>query len=73
MGDICIGLAFREYWCAKSTSIILGVTLAGVICATYLITRPREKRQRVLAIGVFGALALTASRSTMLFPRVCLD
>jgi predicted membrane channel-forming protein YqfA (hemolysin III family) len=41
-----------------STSSILGVTLAGVVCATYLIIWPREKGERVLVIGVFGALAL---------------
>ncbi|CAG8945718.1 unnamed protein product [Penicillium salamii] len=41
-----------------STSIILGVTLAGMVCATYLITWPREKGERVLEIGVCGALAL---------------
>lgn len=41
-----------------STSIILGVTLAGVVCTTYLITWPREKGERVLEIGVCGALAL---------------
>ena len=38
--------------------IVLGVTLGGVICATYLITWPREKRERVLVIGGFGGLAL---------------
>ncbi|CAG7965787.1 unnamed protein product [Penicillium salamii] len=42
----------------KRTSIILGITLAGVICAIYLVAWPREKRERVLVIGVFGALAL---------------
>ena len=27
----------------KITSVILGITLAGMVCATYLITWPREK------------------------------
>lgn len=38
--------------------IVLGVTLGGVVCATYLITWPREKNERVLVIGGFGGLAL---------------
>lgn len=38
--------------------IILGVTLGGIACVTYLITRPREKRERVLVIGGFGMLSL---------------
>ena len=42
----------------NNNSIFLGVTLGGVVCATYLITRPREKRERVLVIGGFGALVL---------------
>ncbi|CAG7969168.1 unnamed protein product [Penicillium salamii] len=42
----------------KITSVILGTTLAGMVCGTYLITWPREKEERVLVIGVFGALAL---------------
>jgi predicted membrane channel-forming protein YqfA (hemolysin III family) len=42
----------------KITSIILGITLAGMVCATYLITWPREKKERMLVIRVFGALAL---------------
>lgn len=42
----------------KRTSITLGISLAGVLCAIYLITWRREKRERVLAIAVFGALAL---------------
>ncbi|CAG7936117.1 unnamed protein product [Penicillium salamii] len=37
----------------KITSVILGITLAGMVCATYLITWPREKKERM-----FGALAL---------------
>ncbi|CAG8932419.1 unnamed protein product [Penicillium salamii] len=42
----------------KIASVILGITLAGMVCATYLITWPREKKERMLVIGVFGALAL---------------
>lgn len=42
----------------KITSVILGITLAAVACAIYFIIWPREKRRRVLVIGVFGALAL---------------
>ncbi|CAG8092501.1 unnamed protein product [Penicillium salamii] len=42
----------------KRTSIILGITLARVICTICLITWSREKRERVLVIGAFGALAL---------------
>jgi predicted membrane channel-forming protein YqfA (hemolysin III family) len=42
----------------NNNSISLGVTLGGVVCATYLITWPREKRERVLVIGGFGALVL---------------
>ncbi|CAG8414689.1 unnamed protein product [Penicillium salamii] len=38
--------------------MVLGVTLGGVICATYLIIKPREKRERVLVIGGFWGLAL---------------
>ncbi|CAG8272061.1 unnamed protein product [Penicillium nalgiovense] len=42
----------------KIISVILGITLAGIVCATYLITWPREKKERMLVIGVFGALDL---------------
>jgi predicted membrane channel-forming protein YqfA (hemolysin III family) len=42
----------------NNNSIFLGVTLGGVVCATYLITWPREKRERVLVIGGSGALVL---------------
>ena len=42
----------------NGNSIVLGVTLTGVVCATYLISWPRDKRERVLVIGGFGALAL---------------
>lgn len=41
-----------------SSSLMLGITLAGMLCVAHLMLWPREKRQRVLAIGVFGALAL---------------
>ena len=42
----------------NNNSMVVGVTLGGVICATYLITWPREKRERVLVIGGFGGLTL---------------
>jgi predicted membrane channel-forming protein YqfA (hemolysin III family) len=42
----------------KITSVILGITLVGMVCATYLITWPKKKKERMLVIGVFGALAL---------------
>jgi predicted membrane channel-forming protein YqfA (hemolysin III family) len=42
----------------NSYSIVLGVTLVGVVCAIYLMTWPRAKGERVLVVGVFGALTL---------------
>jgi predicted membrane channel-forming protein YqfA (hemolysin III family) len=43
-----------------SNGLIFGITLAGMLCVTQLMLWPRVKRQRVLAIGVFGTLALCA-------------
>ncbi|CAG8945134.1 unnamed protein product [Penicillium salamii] len=42
----------------KIISVILEITLTGIVCATHLITWPRAKKERMLVIGVFGALAL---------------
>ncbi|CAG8327010.1 unnamed protein product [Penicillium salamii] len=42
----------------KIISVILVITLTGIVCATHLITWPRAKKERMLVIGVFGALAL---------------
>jgi predicted membrane channel-forming protein YqfA (hemolysin III family) len=58
MGGIPVSPALEVPGSSVSSSLILGVTLAGMLCVTYLMLWPREKRQRVLVIGVFGALAL---------------
>ncbi|CAG7959645.1 unnamed protein product [Penicillium salamii] len=42
----------------KQTLIILGVTLAGIFCITYLIIRRRGKKARTWVIGLFEALTL---------------
>lgn len=58
LGTSVSALLLENTASGEQTSIILGITLAGVICAIYLTTWPREKRERMLVIGVFGALAL---------------